>query len=308
LAIDGRLLSGATIFTAAVEAGSIARAGERLGLTASGVSRAISRLEHRLGVVLLVRGKRGIRLTSAGRSFHDGIGPAMDAIGRAATVIAENSASVRGRLRVAVDTAFGQLVLAPRLFEFLDRYPDLELDLKWRNRFRSLDEDDADVAARFGPVPASNMIVQCLFETRVLTCASPGYLKRKGEVSEPDALRKLTHECVLYNDPSTGRPFRWDFHRGGVNMTIDAAGRLVVDDVGGLIGACLSGHGIAQLLRSYSSTMIADGRLVQLLSEWGEERYPLNVVYSAQIASCARIKAFVRFATDLGDDRQSTLP
>ena len=151
------------------------------------------------------------------------------------------------------------------------------------------------------------MIVQCLFETRVLTCASPAYLKRKGEVSEPDALRKLTHECVLYNDPSTGRPFRWDFHRGRVSTTIDAAGRLIVDDVGGLIGACLSGHGIAQLLRSYSSTMIADGRLVQLLSEWGEERYPLNVVYSAQIASCARIKAFVGFATGLGDDQQSTL-
>jgi DNA-binding transcriptional LysR family regulator len=296
---DGRYLSGAGIFAAVIKAGSFARAGEMLGLTASGVSRAVGRLEFRIGVKLFVRQSRGVRLTPEGLTFYERISPAVDQIERVAASIAECSSICKGHLTVVVDSAFGCHILASRVGDFLDRYPDIELTIKCRDRFRDFAEDEAEIAVRFRPPINENLTREILFETRVLTCASPEYIARCGEPLAPEELRRPAHECLLFHNPASERAYRWDFHRENTIFSIQAEGRLVTDSVSGLVEACVSGRGIAQLLGSFSEKLIADGRLERVLKAWDGECCPLYAFYPCDGPPSARVDAFVQFCRGL---------
>jgi DNA-binding transcriptional LysR family regulator len=128
MAYDARLLSGVGVMVAVVEAGNFARAAEILGLTASGVSRAVARLEARIGVKLFHRNPRTVVLTDDGRRCHDEVAPLLASIGEAAEQAAGASATVRGRLKVSADPWFARVVLAPRLPELTRRYPQLSVE------------------------------------------------------------------------------------------------------------------------------------------------------------------------------------
>src|SRR5271169_2112115 len=138
MAFDSRLLAGAGVLAVVVESGNFARAAEALGLTPSGVSRAVARLETRLGVRLFDRTPRAVTLTDEGRLFHAQIGPLLAAIEQIADEAAGAAAAVRGRLRVNVDPWFARLVLAPRLSEFLKAYPALSVELVIRDALGDL--------------------------------------------------------------------------------------------------------------------------------------------------------------------------
>src|SRR5271163_4863901 len=241
MAFDSRLLNGVGVLATVVESGNFARAGEALGLTPSGVSRAVARLEMRLGVRLFDRTPRAVTLTDEGRRFHAQIGPLLAAIEEAADEASGAAAAVRGRLRVNVDPWFARWVLAPRLSEFLTDYPALTLELVIRDTLGDLVREGFDAAVRFGEPEPSGLIVRKLMETRILTCAAPAYLARYGRPQHPQDL--VQHECLLFRDPVTGRPFPWEFHRGR-----EVSGRLVVNDLATKLTACAAGHGISQTL------------------------------------------------------------
>ena len=150
MAYDGRLLAGVTVLMAVVEAGSMPRAAGALGLTPSGVGRAISHLEARAGVRLLDRTSRTLRLTDEGRRFWERVGPHFDGIEEAALNAAGASRRVRGRLRVNVDPFFSRLVFAGELAGFLAEHRDLRLELVMRNHVGDLVADGFDTALRFG--------------------------------------------------------------------------------------------------------------------------------------------------------------
>lgn len=150
MAFDTRLLSGVGVLAAIVESGSFVRASEALGLTPSGVSRAVARLEAQLGVRLFDRTPRAVTLTDDGRRFHAQVMPLMAGLEEAAADAAGAAASVRGRLRVNVDPWFARLVLAPRLSVFLAAHPALSLELVVRDTLGELIADGFDFAVRFG--------------------------------------------------------------------------------------------------------------------------------------------------------------
>jgi len=125
---DGRLLSGVTVLAAVIEAGTIVRASEALGLTASAVSRAVSRLEARVGARLLNRTTRSLTLTDEGRRFYERVGPHLDGIEEAAIEAAGSTNLVRGRLRINVDPFFSRIVLAGHVVTFLQQHPDVRLE------------------------------------------------------------------------------------------------------------------------------------------------------------------------------------
>jgi DNA-binding transcriptional LysR family regulator len=229
MAFDSRLLNGVGVLAAVVEAGNFARAAEALSLTPSGVSRAVARLEMRLGVRLFDRTPRAVTLTDEGRHFHAQIGPLFAAIEETADEVAGAAAAVRGRLRVNVDPWFARLVLAPRLSGFLTAHPALTIELVVRDTLGDLVREGFDVGIRFGEPEPSGLIVRKLLETRILTCAAPTYLARYGRPQHPQDL--VQHECLLFRDPVTGRPFPWEFHRGGEVIEVKVSGRLVVNDL-----------------------------------------------------------------------------
>src|SRR5882724_11525020 len=239
MSFDSRLLTGVGVLAAVAEAGNFARAAEILGLTPSAVSRAVARLEARVGVRLFDRNPREVSLTEEGRRFHAQVMPLLTGLDEAAAEAAGAAAAVRGRLRVSVDPWFARMVLASKLQQFLVRYPLLSVDLSTSN-YREEMMTGVDVAVRFGPPPnIASLITRKLFETRVLTCAAPSYLAQHGEPRTPHDLAH--HACLLFRDPQTGHPFPWEFHRGGEVIEAKPAGRLVIDDPSAAVAACAAG-------------------------------------------------------------------
>jgi DNA-binding transcriptional LysR family regulator len=298
MSFDSRLLSGVGVLAAVVEAGSFVRAGEALGITQSGVSRAIARLEQRVGIRIFHRTARSITLTDEGRQFYEEVSPHLSSIEDAAIKAGGSTATVRGRLRVNVDAAFGIHVLAPAIEPFLARYPDLNVELAVRDRMGDLVAEGFDVAIRFGEPEPSSLIARLLLRTRVLTCASPTYLARHGAPQRPEDL-EAGHQCVLLRDPTTGRGFLWEFQKGKKIVSVAAHGSLMVNETGALLGACLGGQGIAQPLALYAEDYLRDGRLVQVLPDWADETFPLYIYHRSQNLMSARVRAFMDFVVEL---------
>jgi DNA-binding transcriptional LysR family regulator len=292
MVFDTRLLTGVGVMAAVTEAGNFARAAELLGLTPSGVSRAVARLEARVGIRLFDRNPRDVSLTEEGRRFHARVMPMLADLDEAAAEAAGAAAEVRGRLRVSVDPWFARMVLAPELQRFLARHPLLSVDFSTSN-YREEMMTGKDVAVRFGPPDASSLIARKLLETRVLTVAAPAYLARHGEPRSPHDL--VHHEALLFRDPQTGLPFAWEFKRGGEAIEVKVTSRLVLDDPSVAISACLTGQGFFQSLAIGLAPFLARGELVQVLPEWSDELYPLYAYHPSRYLPPAKVRAFLDF-------------
>jgi DNA-binding transcriptional LysR family regulator len=289
---DARLLNGIGVLVAVVEAGSFTSAAEVLGLTPSGVSRAIARLETRLGVRLFHRSPRRVELTEDGRRFHAEVMPLLSALADAAEAVQHSTAAVSGRLRVNADPWFARVVLAPRIPGLLRSFPQLSLDLQVSNHFEGMLSGGFDLAIRFGMPRESRLVARKLLETRVLTCASPDYLERKGLPRHPRDT--AGHDFVLFRDPETGRPFSWEFHGdGGDVFTVNASGRFVTDDPSAAIEACAAGAGLFQSLELGLGPWLESRKLVAVLPEWSNEQYPLYAYYPSRRMAPRKVRAFL---------------
>jgi DNA-binding transcriptional LysR family regulator len=245
---DARLLSGVSVMIAVVEAGTFVRAADALGLTPSGVSRAIARLEARISIRLFDRNPRAVVLTEEGRRFHAQVAPLLTGVEEAAEEAAGASATVRGRLKLNLDPWFARIVLAPRLPELTTRYPQLSLELLVSNHREDMMAGGVDLALRFGPPHPSALIARKILETRIITCASPSYLARRGTPKVPQDI--ANHEALLFRDPQSGRPFSWEFHRRKNVVEIPVDGRVVMDDPSAALAACEAGQGLFQSFRT----------------------------------------------------------
>lgn len=296
MSFDARVLAGVGVLTAVTEAGSFVGAAEVLDMTPSGVSRAVARLEARLGVRLFDRNPRSVALTEEGRRFHEQVLPLLTSIEEAASEVMGAATAISGRLRINVDPWFSRMVLAPHLPKFLSRYPLLSLEISVSNHREEM-MTGVDIAVRFGPTEPSSLIARRLLETRVLTCAAPAYLKQHGEPMTPQDL--IHHEVILFRDPQTGRPFPWEFHRRGKVLDIPVRGRMQSDDPSTAIAACVAGYGVFQSLELGLGPWLRSGKLVQILAAWSEERYPLFAYYASRHLPPAKIRAFLDFVQEI---------
>ncbi len=294
---DRHTLDGLGILRAVVEVGSFVGAGEALGLTQPAVSRAVARLEARIGVRLFRRTARSISLTDEGRTFYESVAPHIRAIEEATSGAGESKAQVRGRLRVNMDPGTARFLLIPRLNEFLSRHPELFVEIAVRDRMGDLVREGVDVAIRFGNPEPSALKARLLLRTRIITCASPEYIARHGAPLRPKDVEK--HPCILMRDPSTGIPFAWVFQRGRKTVPVNVTGQLMVNHGETMMATCLAGLGIAQVVELYTRKYLADGRLVQLLPEWSDEMYPLYAYHHSSQLMSAKGRAFLEFVVAL---------
>lgn len=296
MSFDTRLLTGAGVLLAVTETGNFARAADMLGMTPSGVSRAVARLEARIGVRLFDRTPRAVRLTEEGRRFHAQVVPLLAGLEEAAAEAAGASAAVGGRLRVSADPWFARTMLGPRMAQFLARHPALHVDLLTSN-YREEMMAGIDVAVRFGPMEGAGLIAQRLLETPILTCAAPSYLARNGVPATPQDLAR--HALLLFRDPQTGRPFPWEFHRGGAVVEVPATGRFMTDDPSAALAACIAGQGIFQSLGVGMQEFFDRGKVVQILPDWAEERFPLFAYHPSRHLPPAKVRAFLDFVREI---------
>ncbi|PKB87996.1 LysR family transcriptional regulator [Ewingella americana] len=293
MSFDGRLLSNISVLAAIVHSGSFARAAEALNLSPSGVSRAVTRLEGSIGVRLFDRTTRAVTLTDEGRRLYEEISPLLAGIGDAVSLASGASTAVNGRLRVNVDTFFSRRILAPHINDFLQRYPGISLELVVRDQLGDMVAEGFDIAVRFGHPPSSSLVARKLLETRTATVASPEYLRLHGVPQSPDEL--IHHACIQVRSSMTGQPLEWEYSRNGEIVPAKISSRLMVNESGTLLGACLAGAGIARLKTSGIQDLLADGRLVELLTDWKGESFPLYALYPSRHLPAAKVRAFIDF-------------
>lgn len=166
--------------------------------------------------------------------------------------------SVRGTLRASVNPIFSRHVLAPRLPEFVARFPDLTTIIVQRPDAGDLVAEGMDVAIRFGPQPPSSLSSRLLLRTRVLTVAAPAYLEQRGRPSAPEAL--TGHDCIQFLDPQRQRPFAWEFLRDGEMLPVATQGPLTFADVDTMVAACVAGAASRRSSRSQSRACSRAGR------------------------------------------------
>lgn len=296
MALDGRLLTGVSVLAAIVETGGFGRAGELLGITTSGVSRSLSRLEARVGVRLLDRTTRSVSLTAEGRRFYERVRPSMESIEEAATLASASAAVVQGRLRVNIDPMVTRLLVNGRIGSILDAHPGLHLELISREQVGDLVGEGVDVAVRFGEPTGASLIARKIADLKLITVAAPAYLKRNGRPGHPNELE--SHDCIHLRDPATSRPFPWEFHGKGNSLTVKTHSRLCVSDASTMLSECLAGTGVAQLFAVVVRDMVRNGDLVELFPGWADETFPLYALYPSRKHLPMKVRAFVDFMVD----------
>jgi DNA-binding transcriptional LysR family regulator len=264
-------------------------------MSQSGVSRAIARLEARLGVRLLERTTRTVTLSEEGRRLYDQIVPLLAGLEEAAASVANSKDAVRGTLRVNMDPFISQLILGPQLSRFLKQFPALKLELITRDRLGDLVAEGFDLAIRFGEPRPSALVARKLLDTRVVTVASPVYLKKAGRPNHPSELENGSHRLIDFRDPETGRAYEWAFRQGRKEIEISSNAQLLLSDVATIHAVCLAGYGIAQLLEVGIESLIESGRLEAVFPDWLDERFPLYALHPSRHHLPPKTRAFLDF-------------
>ncbi len=296
---EERMLSGLGVIAAVARSGSFARAAEVLDMTPSGVSRAVARLEAKLGLRLFERTTRSVALTADGRRLHEQVTPLLSGLADAVDQAVRGRLEVRGRLRVNVHPFVSSVLLGPRLGKFLERHPGLRLELMTRDDIGDIVADGFDLAIRFGDPPPSRLVSRKLLQTRILTVASPEYLRHRALPRVPTDISTGQHVCIQYRNPESGRPFTFDFKSGRRRVELDVDASLMVNDVATMHEVCLAGYGIAQVMELGVEHHLKAGRLVELLPEWSGELFPLFALFPHRNHLPAKTRAFIDFVASV---------
>jgi len=281
------------IFVKVAERRSFVRAAADLGITQSGVSNAIKRLEDQVGTLLLVRTTRRVSLTEDGAAFFERCRQALAAIDEAERVLKRAQIKPTGTLRIDVPVAFGRIKLVPLLRAFQDAYPDVRLRLTFTDRYIDLIEEGVDVAVRFGALQDSSLIARRLTTTQFNAAAAPAYLAKHGKPRTPEDLIK--HNCLAFASRDTRQTRHWRFTVEGKEITVEPRGTMSFSDGAALCEAAIDGCGIAQLHNYYLDTAFTRGTLVPILPGFKPAADPISLVYPQTRHLTPNVRAFVDF-------------
>ena len=252
------------IFVKVVDTGSFSEAARQLGSTPSATSRGVARLERALGLRLLERTTRKLRLSEAGREVH---ARCLDMVGAAQAVMAASllqDAQPRGLVRISVPKAVGRTVVHPHMPDFLALYPEVDVQMRLEDRYMDLIDDPVDLAIRITNHPPPGLMGRHLMDIDHLLCASPQYLARHGTPVHPLELK--AHSCIyLGEEPGDAH---WKLRGRGKTVTVAVRGRYAANHTGVRLDAVLQHIGIASLPRFTAREALADGRIVQVLPDW----------------------------------------
>lgn len=232
------------VFIRVVEANSFAKAADLLELTPSAVSKAISTLENELGVRLLQRSTRSLRLTAEGTMFYERCHKLLVEYEDIEATLRDAHQVPQGRLRVDMPTNIARAVVFPALQDFLQQYPKVQVELGVNDRLIDLIQEGYDAVIRYGELKDSRLIARHLYKVRYITCAAPAYLAQYGEPKTPAAL--LNHNCITYFHTPSGHYHEWQFEEDGKRQSLLCQGTTTASNSDILIDAALAGIGIHQ--------------------------------------------------------------
>lgn len=272
---------GINEFVAVYESESFTQASRQLDCSTAQVSRQVGQLEKRLGSKLFYRTTRKVSATEAGQIFYQHCRQILDALDDAERALTDLQASPRGKLKITAPVAYGESHIVPLLNNFMQRYPDLELQCHLTNQTLDLVTEGYDLAIRLGRLGNSSMIARRLSSRRLYVCASPAYLARYGK---PHTLSELNHHSCLQ-----GTLDYWRFRSQGQERNLRIHGRIRCNSGHALLDAALKGLGIIQLPDYYVDEALKSGQLVSLLEPFqGDDEgiwalYPQNRLLSPKV-------------------------
>ncbi|MBA4710255.1 LysR family transcriptional regulator [Aquitalea aquatica] len=294
-AFDATQISTIALFCKAAELSSFSAAAEVLGLTPASVSRAIKRLEERLGVRLFSRTTRNVRLTSEGELYWQECRQALEQIAEAERTISGHQKVPSGLLRISVGTLYANFRLLPLLHEFTATYPQIELELSLSNRVADIVEEGYDLAIRVGTPQDSRLIVHKLEDATVGIFATPAYLARHGVPQQLDDLAQ--HDCLQFILPTTGRPMPWILQMpDGQPLDHQFHSRFrLLDDALGCISWGQADGGLFQTYHFITAPALARGELLEVMHAYGGRSRQFSITYPQNRHLSARVRSFVDF-------------
>jgi LysR family transcriptional regulator, regulator for bpeEF and oprC len=283
------------IFVKVAERKSFVRAATDLGITQSGVSNAIKRLEEQTGTRLLARTTRRVSLTEDGAAFFERCRQALADIEEAELVLKEARLKPAGNLRVDMPVAFGRLKMVPLFGAFQARYPEVRLSITFTDRYIDLVEEGVDVCVRFGELQDSSLVARRLTLTQFHVVGSPAYFAKYGRPKTPEDL--VNHNCLAFaiRDTRLARP--WRFVRPSGDFTIVPQGTMSFTDGAALCEATYSGYGLAQFHNYYLDAAMMQGEVITVLDKFKPPPEPIWLVYPPTRHLTPKVRAFVDFMT-----------
>ncbi|MBD3886874.1 LysR family transcriptional regulator [Phormidium tenue FACHB-886] len=286
-----------SVFLRVVEANSFAKAADLLGLTPSAVSKSIAALESELGIQLLTRSTRRLRLTEDGRVFYDRCRQLSADYEELEMTLRGTQLAPRGRLRVDMPVIIARSVVFPALADFLRRYPEVQIELGANDRPIELIQEGYDAVIRWGELKDSRLIARYLCHTQWITCASPKYLSQYGEPKTPDELQH--HNCINYFFTPSGQHFEWQFEQAGVKQMVAVQGNFTTNNPDILLEATLAGMGIYQTASFAVLPHLKAGQLQPVLVDYAMKGAPLWLVYPPDRHLSAKMKVFGDFIMEV---------
>jgi DNA-binding transcriptional LysR family regulator len=289
-------LGDVEVFITVVEHGSFTAAAVALSTTPSVLSRAVSRLEVRLGRQLLQRTTRRVGLTEAGRIYLEQARSAFSLLDEAERDGRGQGGDLTGRVRISVPTTFGHYCLPPLLARFSQHYPRVKVELNITNRNVDLIAEGFDLAIRLGQMPDSGFVARKLQDAALLLVASPAYLHRMGMPQTLDELQQ--HMCLPFIMPRTGRIAPWVFRVGERDVDwLPASTVETSDDVLGVVSLAEHGMGICQSYEFIVRERIQRGQLVEVLPQLRGRSRPFSLIYAPHRRQSAATRAMIALLT-----------
>jgi DNA-binding transcriptional LysR family regulator len=284
-------LTHIAVFLHVVDTGSFTAAAHKLGMSKPTVSKHITTLEQHLGARLLNRTTRSLGLTEIGANFYTHCQNIMAEVEAAEAEVVQSSGAPRGRLRISAPVCFGDRCVAPELPEFLDRYPDIEIDLSLSNHHVDLIKEGYDLAVRVTRSEPAGLVSTYLAPCTHLVCATPEYLERHGK---PRTVADLArHSCLMYVFFGSGHSWQLDGPNGP--ETVKVSGRFQANNGDALRQALLSGLGLALMPTYLVSEDLAAGRLCNVLPGYSENSYAVYAVHPEEGRDLLKVQALVEY-------------
>lgn len=272
-------------FVRVVRGQSLASAARELGVPKSTVSRRLQRLEQDLDAKLVHRDSRPLRLTAEGGRFFDSVVGAIDDLELAIAKIEASVAEPAGVIRLTAPADLGRMVLIPHLVDFLDRYPDISIDLMLTNRLVDLVQEGVDLAVRAGAVTDPNLIARRLFPSELQLASSRDRAPKVATIEELEA-----HPFVLYRAKGKTQVLRLESEGAEASVELTVTGRVNVDDYTAMVELVSAGHGIGLMPALHLSEATRTDRLIRIFPEWCLRDAHIQLVYpSRQLPERARL-------------------
>lgn len=284
-------LAAMSAFKAVVDYGGYAAAARGSGRSKTALSKAVADLEAHLGVRLLQRTTRRLSLTEAGRQYHARCTTLLAELDEADGEARDNQRNVRGLIRLVAPQTFGELYLLPLLARFLADTPEVSLDLQLTDRFVDLIEERFDLAVRIADLPESSLVAKRLGDMRLVVCAAPAYLARRGRPQAPDAL--AGHACLI--DTNFREPGVWTFRTGSATRRVPVRGAITANSASAIRTMAIAGHGIGLCPDFVVARDVQEGRLEALLSDYATAPRGIYAVYPNRQHLARRLRLLIDF-------------